>query len=56
MPNNFLTVKQVAERLHRSRYTIWRWIREGELPAFKVKDGYLIKESSLNKILIKHQN
>ena len=31
--NLFLTVKQVAERYNVSTDTIWRWKREGKIPA-----------------------
>ena len=53
MSNNgkLLTVKQVAEQLRRSDQTIWRWIKQGYLPAFKVRDGYLIYESAIKKLL-----
>jgi excisionase family DNA binding protein len=45
------TVNEVAEKLKKSRRTIYRWIEEGFLKnLIKVKDGYLIPKSELDRI------
>lgn len=51
MPNNLLTVKQVAEKFQKSDHSIWRWIKEGFLPANKKGNAYFIKQSDINKLL-----
>jgi excisionase family DNA binding protein len=33
---NFLTLKDVAERLGVSKVTLWRWIKDGKLSAIKL--------------------
>ena len=53
----YLTVKEVAYILRRSRRTILRWINEGYLKGNKVKDGYLISEGEICRLLPeKHLN
>ena len=31
--HEFLTYKDLSERYHKSRVTLWRWVRDGRLPA-----------------------
>ncbi len=47
----FYTVREVAEILRRSTQTIYRWIDEEYLKAKKVRDGYLIPEGEIERIL-----
>lgn len=49
----FMTVKEVAAVFRRSQDTIYRWIFEGKTfqSVVKVKDGYLIPESEVNRII-----
>lgn len=47
----FFTVEQVAEILHRHRRTIYRWLAEGFIRGKKVRDGWLIPEEELTRIL-----
>lgn len=54
--NNYLTTQEAARIFRRNRMTIYRWIAEGFLDAKKVRDGYLIKESEINRILQKAKN
>ena len=37
----FLTVREVADRLHVTTATVQRWTRNGELPHFKLPGGRL---------------
>jgi excisionase family DNA binding protein len=47
----YYTVKETAEIFRRSVRTILRWIDEGYLRSNKVKDGHLISEIEINRIL-----
>lgn len=52
-----LTPLQVAQRLQISRHTVWRAIRNGDLPAFKIGNTiYRIREDSLKKYLRNSKN
>lgn len=47
----YYTVKEVAEILRKHYRTILKWIDEDYIVATKVKDGYLISEMELDRIL-----
>ena len=48
----YYTVKEAAEIFKRDIKTIYRWIQEGFLQdVTKVKDGYLIPETEIQRIL-----
>ncbi len=49
----FMTVKEVAVTFRRSQDTIYRWISEGKIfdNVIKMKDGYLIPESEVKRII-----
>jgi len=47
----FLTPKEVSNLLQVSVYTVRRWIKEGELPAYKVGRLWRIDKVDLNKWL-----
>lgn len=51
----FLSVHEVADLLKRTPKTIYRWLTEGGMfrpgEVSKVKDGYLIKESAVSRII-----
>ena len=47
----FLTPKEVSSLLQVSVYTVRRWIKEGELPAYKVGRLWRIEKEDLNKWL-----
>lgn len=44
---SFLTPQEVAHLLRVSVYTVRRWIKEGNLPAYKVDRGWRISEADL---------
>jgi len=46
-----LTPKEVSSLLQVSVYTVRRWIKEGELPAYKVGRLWRIDKRDLNKWL-----
>jgi PTS system nitrogen regulatory IIA component len=47
----FLTPKEVSDLLQVSVYTVRRWIKEGELPAYKVGRLWRIDKVDLNEWL-----
>jgi excisionase family DNA binding protein len=47
----FLTPQEVSDLLRVSVYTVRRWIKEGELPAYKVGRGWRISEADLERWL-----
>jgi len=51
----FLTPQEVSDVLRVSVYTVRRWIKEGELPAYKVGRFWRIKQGDLNKWLGQQQ-
>lgn len=55
-PQPFLTPQEVSDLLRVSVYTIRRWIKEGNLPAFKVGRGWRIREADLGTWLVQQQS
>ncbi|WP_315969404.1 helix-turn-helix domain-containing protein [Odoribacter laneus] len=51
----YLTISQVCERLHISRSTVNRMMRNGDLKAMKAYRRVLFLESDINKLLIRKQ-
>lgn len=47
----FYTVKEVAKIFKKHPKTIYRWIEDGFINIVKVKDGYLITHSEINRII-----
>ncbi len=48
----FLTVRQVCAIVQRKPRTVYRWIRQGDLPGTrKVKDGYLVPQEAVESVL-----
>jgi len=50
-PQPFLTPQEVSSLLQISVYTVRRWIKQGELPAYKVGRLWRIKNSDLEQWL-----
>lgn len=46
-----LTVNEVADTLRVSRMTVYRMIKEGEMPAFRVGRGYRLREEDVHTYL-----
>jgi excisionase family DNA binding protein len=46
-----LTVEEVAAALHLSDQTVWRYVRDGKLPASKIGRRYLIPENAVEEML-----
>ena len=47
----FYTVKEVAEIFRKTKITIYNWIAEDRINAIKVRDGYLIPEDEVNRLI-----
>jgi putative molybdopterin biosynthesis protein len=52
----FLTPQEVSDLLRVSVYTVRRWIKEGDLPAYKVGRGWRISESDIDEWLRRNQS
>ncbi len=46
-----LTAEEAAAYLRVSLYTIWRWCKEGRLPAFQIKREWRIRRSKLEELI-----
>lgn len=49
--DRLLTVGEVAGTMRVSNMTVYRLIKSGQLPAFRVGKNYRIRESDVNKYL-----
>jgi excisionase family DNA binding protein len=47
----YLTLREVAERLKVSRRTVYRWIKDKDLNAYKFANEYRITDSDLKDFL-----
>ncbi len=47
----FYTLKEVAERLHVSRMTVYRYVKTKKLPAYKIGRDFRIKDEDLNTFI-----
>ena len=50
MNDKVYTIGEVAEHYKLNPMTVWRWIRKGKLPAFKIGRFYRIKASDLEAL------
>ncbi len=56
MDEEFLTVKEIAERLKVKEFTVLDWIRKGDLPAYRVGGrSYRIKKQDFEEWLKKRR-
>lgn len=51
MKEKLLTINEITEILKVSKLTIYRYIKAGKLPAYKVGRDYRIKEKDFNQLL-----
>ncbi len=50
-----LKIKDIAEYLHVSEKTVYRWVRSGKIPNYKVNNQYRFKKAEIEKwVLQKH--
>lgn len=48
---DYYTPEEVAAKLKLSVYTIWKYIREGKLPASKIARGYRISDEQIDRFM-----
>jgi excisionase family DNA binding protein len=53
---SFLTPQEVSSLLRVSVYTVRRWIKDGDLPAYKVGRSWRIRESDIGEWLSQNQS
>ena len=56
MPEQLLTLEQVAEYLNVDKFTVYRLLNDKELPAFKVGNQWRFKRKMLENWLMKNSN
>ncbi|MBU1852953.1 MAG: helix-turn-helix domain-containing protein [Candidatus Omnitrophica bacterium] len=44
-----MTVKDIADYLHMHPMTIYRYVKEGKIPAFKIGTSWRIRRDSIQK-------
>ena len=50
-----MTLKEVAETLNLNYQTVFNWVKEGKLEAYRVGSGWRVTESQLNKLIEKRE-
>ena len=56
MPEKLLTVEEVADYLHVNRYTIYRFLAQKKLPAFKVGNQWRFQRKMIEAWLMRNSN
>ncbi|HEX5022626.1 MAG TPA: helix-turn-helix domain-containing protein [Candidatus Binatia bacterium] len=56
MPEQLLTLEQVAEYLNVDKFTVYRLLSDKELPAFKVGNQWRFKRKMIEHWLMKNSN
>jgi excisionase family DNA binding protein len=56
MPEQLLTLEQVAEYLNVDKFTVYRFLADKELPAFKVGNQWRFKRKMIENWLLKNSN
>jgi excisionase family DNA binding protein len=56
MPEQLLTVEQVAEYLNVDKFTVYRLLADKKLPGFKVGNQWRFKRSMVESWLMKNSN
>lgn len=51
MDFQLLTVAEVADYLRVSQHTVWRWCKEGRLPAFQIGRVWRIRKDEFEQLL-----
>lgn len=56
MPEQLLTLEQVAEYLNVDKFTVYRLLNDKDLPAFKVGNQWRFKRKLIENWLMKNSN
>jgi excisionase family DNA binding protein len=51
MPDKILTVPEMAKFFGVSKKTIYEWCKTGGLPAFKIGQEWMVRQSDLQKMI-----
>lgn len=51
--NNFLTLDEIAEKLKLTRRTLYNYVKDGRLKAYKVGKQYRVKDSDYKALYSK---
>lgn len=54
MPEELLTTNDVARNLRVSTHTVWRWVKEGKLPASKPGAHLKFSRQDVDALISKH--
>jgi excisionase family DNA binding protein len=54
-PRHVMTVTELAEYLKVQRITIYRWVRKGKIPAFKIGTDWYFDGDAIEKLMIDQQ-
>ncbi len=54
-PRYVMTVAEMAEYLKVRRITIYRWVRNGKIPAFKIGTDWRFDRDAIEKLMIDRQ-
>jgi excisionase family DNA binding protein len=49
--HEFLTTEEAAAYLRVSQHTVWRWCKQGRLPAFQIGREWRIRKSGLDELI-----
>lgn len=55
MKEKLLTINEITTILQVSKLTIYRYIKAGKLPAYKVGRDYRVKQEDFNELLDKYK-
>ena len=56
MQEILLTAEQVAHYLKVDRFTVYRWVTQKKIPAFKVGNRWLFKRKMIDAWLVRNSN
>ena len=51
--SDYISVAEAAKQYGVVRSTVWAWIKAGKLPAVRVGRNYRIKESDLQRVIVR---
>ena len=53
--NQVMTVKDIADYLHMHPMTIYKYVKEGKIPAFKIGASWRVRRDSIQKWIKKSE-
>ncbi|MFN8420456.1 MAG: helix-turn-helix domain-containing protein [Anaerolineae bacterium] len=51
MDDDFLSLKEIAEKLKVSYLTVYRWVQSDKLPTYKIEKQYRVSKADFEKFL-----